>query len=127
MEVDYTVATDKSFNEAVDAVVAAAPEYGFGVQHVHDMQAALAKKGYTREPIKIIEVCNPHHAVAVLERDVRIALMLPCRIVVYEQDGRVFISTMRASMIADMFPEADIAENAAEVEHGLIGIVVAAR
>jgi len=43
VELDYTVKSQKSFDDAVDAVVAAAPEHGFRVQHVHDLQAALAK------------------------------------------------------------------------------------
>ncbi len=127
MELDYTVRSEKSFDDAVAAVIAAAPECGFGVQHVHDLQEALAKKGFERAPLKIIEVCNPRHAAAVLERDVKVALMLPCPIVVYEQQGEVLISTLRASTMSQMFPDADIAEEATEVERGLISIVEAAR
>ncbi|NLO07044.1 MAG: DUF302 domain-containing protein [candidate division WS1 bacterium] len=123
VELDYTIKSDRSFDEAVDAVVAAAPEYGFGVQHVHDLQAALAKQGLQREPLKLIGLCNARHAHAVLNRDIRVALMLPCPVAVYEQDGEVYVSTMHASMMSEMFPEAHIDDVAAEVEDALVAMV----
>jgi len=72
-------------------------------------------------------VCNAAHANAVLNKDIRIALMLPCPISVYEQDSEVFVSTMRASVMSGMFPDADIADVATEVEQALIGMVDAGR
>jgi len=127
MELDYTVKSSKSFDEAVDAVTAAVPDLGFKVQHVHDLAAALQKKGHAREPLKIIEICNADHAAAVLEKNVKIALMLPCPIVVYEEDGEVFVSTLRASVMADFYPEAEIGDVSEQVEEALVSAVNAGR
>lgn len=127
MDLDYTVKSEKTFDEAVEAVIDAAAEQDFGVQHIHDVQKTLSNKGIEREPVKIIDVCNPQRANAVLQQDMRVALMLPCPIVVYRQGGEVFISTMRASVMSSMFPDADIEEVAAEVEEALIRTVDASR
>jgi uncharacterized protein (DUF302 family) len=49
--------------------------------------------------------------------------MLPCPIMVYAEEGKVFISTMRPSLIGGFFPEAGISEVAGQVEDVLVGIL----
>ena len=123
MELDYTVSTGKTFGEAVSAVTERTAAHGFKVQFVHDVAATLAEKGFVREPVTIIEMCNAKYASQVLARDVKIGLMLPCPVMVYEQDGGVFISTMRPSLIGGFFPEAGIDDVAAEVEAVIVRII----
>ncbi len=120
---DYTVETDKSVDEAVDAVVRVTKEKGFGILHIHDVQATLAAKGFEREPLKIIEICNPRYADEVLKADVRIALMLPCPVSVYTEDGKTYISCLRPRVIADFYPAAGIKALAEEVDGIILGIV----
>jgi uncharacterized protein (DUF302 family) len=123
---EKTVTTEKSFDEAVAAVERKAGEKGFRVLHVHDVAATLAEKGYTREPLKIVEVCNARYASLVLAKDVRIALMLPCPISVHVEGGRTYISTMLTTAIGEFFPSADIDLLAAEIERTLLEIVTEA-
>ncbi|MCE5190606.1 MAG: DUF302 domain-containing protein [Actinomycetia bacterium] len=123
MELDYTVKTEKSYDAAVADVIARTEAHGFRVQFVHDVAATLAEKGFDREPVAIVEMCNAKHASKVLAADVKIGLMLPCPIMVYVKDGEVFISTMRPSLIGAFFPEAGISDVAAEVETVLLEIV----
>jgi len=113
---DYTVTTSKSFDEAVAAVEARSQEKGFGVLHVHDIQAKLAAKGFDRPPLKIIEVCQPKFASEFLARDIRTALMLPCPIVVYIQDGTTHISALRPAAIKDFYPGAGLEDTADAVD-----------
>lgn len=123
MELDYTVPTAKTYEQAVDAVIVATQAHGFKVQFVHDVAATLAEKGFVREPVTIVEMCNARFASQVLARDVKIGLMLPCPVMVYVQDGDVFISTMRPSLIGGFFPEAGIDAVASEVETVIVEIV----
>jgi uncharacterized protein (DUF302 family) len=123
MELDYTVTTGKTFDEAVSAVTERTAANGFRVQFVHDVTATLAEKGFVREPVTIIEVCNAKYASEVLAHDVKIALMLPCPVMVYEQAGEVFISTMRPSLIGGFFPDAEVDDVAAQVEIALVRII----
>jgi uncharacterized protein (DUF302 family) len=123
MELDYTSSTARDYPDAVAAVIARTEAHGFRVQFVHDVAQALAEKGFDREPVTIVEVCNARYASEVLEHDVRIGLMLPCPIMVYVQDSGVFISTMRPSLIGSFFPEAGIGPVAARVEEELVAII----
>jgi uncharacterized protein (DUF302 family) len=123
MQLDYTVQTGKAFDDAVESVLRATEEAGFRVQFVHDVAATLAEKGFTRERVTIVEMCNAKYASQVLAADVKIGLMLPCPIMVYAEGGAVFISTMRPALIGGFFPEAGIDSVAAEVERILIGVI----
>lgn len=76
-EFHYTVETSKSFEVAVQAIEQKTAEKGFRVLHTHDVAATLAEKGFPRDPLKIIEICNARYASEVLKKDVNIALMLP--------------------------------------------------
>jgi len=120
---DYTVETKKSFDEAVEAVLAKSKEKSFGVLHVHDVQATLAGKGFPRGPLKIIEICHPKHAHDVLEKDVKISLMLPCPISVYVEKGKTFISALRPRLMGAFYPEAHIEAVADTVDRAITAIV----
>ncbi len=120
---DYTVETNKSFDEAVSAIEAKSKEKGFGVLHIHDVKATLASKGFEREPLKIIEICNPLYACEVLKKDIKVSLMLPCPISVYVEGGKTYISTLRPKVIADFYPQADIESLAEDVDEIVLSIV----
>jgi uncharacterized protein (DUF302 family) len=119
----YTVNSNKTFAAAVSAVEQKTSEKGFRVLHTHDVAATLAEKGFTREPLTIIEICNARYANEALNKDVTVALMLPCPIAVYLQDGETFISAMRPSALADFYPDSGIEDISAAVEKTVLEIV----
>lgn len=119
----YTVSTLKSFDEAIASVERKVAEKGMRVQHVHDVQATLASRGYQIPPLKIVEVCDAVHAHAVLSRDVMVSLMMPCKINVFVRDGTTWISTLRPTVLAGFFPEAGLEAVAREVDATLVSIV----
>ena len=123
MQIDFTLPTDKSYAEAIEAVKEAAAAHSFRVSFVHDIAETLRERGFEREPLSIVEMCNAKFASEVLDEDVLIALMLPCPVIVYEQDGDVLISTMRPTLMGTFFPDAEIEDVAAEVEARIFAIV----
>ncbi len=120
---ERTWTTDKPFDDAVAAIESKAAENAFRVLHTHDVAATLAEKGFPREPLKIVEICSAKFASRVLERDVKIALMLPCPISVYVRDGKTHISTLLPTAMIEFFPAAGIESIAAEVEAIVLRIV----
>jgi uncharacterized protein (DUF302 family) len=120
---EKTWTTDKPFEQAVSAVETKAAEHGFRVLHTHDVAATLAEKGFPREPLKIIEVCNAKYASQILNRDVKISLMLPCPISVYVQDAKTHVSTLLPTAMIEFFPAAGIEGLASEVERIVLQIV----
>jgi uncharacterized protein (DUF302 family) len=96
LDFDYTVESIKGFDEVVAAAVEAkSVEKGFRVLAVHGVKATLESKGFSCEPMKIVEICNAKYVSQVLAKDVKIALMLPCPVVVYIEGGKTYIGTLR--------------------------------
>jgi uncharacterized protein (DUF302 family) len=124
---EYTVISAKPVEEAVSAIEKKSAEKGFRVLYTHDFAATLAEKGFPREPLKVVEICNAKYASQVLEKDVKISLMLPCPISVYVKDGKTHISTMLPTSMIEFFPDAGIAGVAEAVERTVLEIIAEAR
>lgn len=123
MELDFSLESSKDFDATVAAVIAETEAANFRVQFVHDVSATLAEKGFERERVTIVELCSAKYAHAVLAADVRIGLMLPCPIMVFAEGPKVMISTMKPTLIAAFFPEADLGSVPSDVEAVITGIV----
>ena len=123
MDFDYTVTTEKSFDEAVKAVEKETKGAGFKVLYIHDVTATLKEKGFAIEPFKIIEICNAKSAYAVLQADIKIGLCLPCKINVYQTGGETFISGMRPIILPQFFPKANLGSLPTEVDTIIRGII----
>lgn len=123
MEFDYTVTTEKDFDSAVLAVQEEIAKVGFRVLHIHDVQKTLAEKEFTIGSLKIIEFCNAKSAHAVLQSDLKIGLLLPCKINVYVKDGQTVISGMRPIVLSQFFPEANLGSLPEEIDK-IIKIVI---
>ena len=123
MDFDYTVTTEKSFEEAVKAVERETTVAGFKVLYIHDVAATLKEKGFEIKPFKIIEICNAKSAYTVLQADIKIGVCLPCKINVYRKDGKTFISGMRPIILPQFFPQADLGSLPTEVDTIIKGII----
>ena len=119
----YTKVSPVGFDATVTAIEEATSEAGFRVQHIHDVQETLRQKGFTRTPMKIVELCNAGYADKALRGDVAVSLFMPCKIVVYEDDGRTVVSALRPAMISAFFPEAGLEDVATEVDTKVRAIV----
>ena len=90
----YIVESKKSPAVAVEDLRAAVAKHGFGVLHAYDLQETLNSKGFPLpHACHILEVCNPQQASKVLAEDMGMNIALPCRISVYEEDGKTKIAT----------------------------------
>ena len=116
MDFDYTVTTEKSFDDAVTTVEQETKKAGFRVLYTHDVAKTLAEKSFTIEPFKIIEICNAKNAYNALQADIKIGLCLPCKINVYQKDGKTYISGMRPIILPQFFPKANLGSLPAEVD-----------
>lgn len=112
----YTLVTDKPFDAVVEALEKKTPENQFRVLHVHNVQQTLAEKGFQREPLKIIEVCNAGFAHKALGQDVMVALFMPCKFSVWTEAGKTHVSLGRPTLISAMLPQAKLEALANEVE-----------
>jgi uncharacterized protein (DUF302 family) len=121
----YLVETGKSFDQAATDLEQAVKRLGFGVLHIHDLGATLRNKGVAfAEQCKVFEVCNPQQAAKVLSTDMRLNMVLPCRISVFTDRGKTKIGLIKpAQMLAALSKDAALAEVAKEVEERTIQMV----
>jgi uncharacterized protein (DUF302 family) len=111
------VSTKKSVTEAVAAFEKAIVELGFGVVAKHNFQETLKSKGVEfNQECQVVEVCNPHQAKSVLEKNMSVATVLPCRVAIYSQDGATTVATMTPTALLNLFNEPSLQSVAQEVE-----------
>lgn len=85
-----------TYDEALARVTESLKSEGFGVLTEIDVKETLKKKlGVDFRPYKILGACNPPLAHRALSAEVEIGLMLPCNVIVYQDDeGRVNVSAV---------------------------------
>lgn len=123
MNIKYEIESSRSFDEVVADVERLTAEKMFRVLHIHDVKATLDEKGFEREPLKIIEICNAKFAHEALGKDMDVSLFMPCKINVYTEGGKTKIKAMRPSAIAEFMPGAGLDELAAGVDKIVTEIV----
>ncbi|NKQ56032.1 DUF302 domain-containing protein [Amycolatopsis sp. K13G38] len=95
MDIGITVRLDLPFDAAVERTRAALKEQGFGVLTEIDVQATLREKlGEEMERYLILGACNPPLAHRALGVDRRIGLLLPCNVVVREDEGATIVEAL---------------------------------
>lgn len=115
-------------NGTVDEVGArlekAAAAHQFGALGVIDLKEKMAAKGVDFGPrLRIYEVCNPKMAKRVLEKNLNISTVLPCRISVFEEAGQVHLATLLPTETLGLFGSPDLIPVADEVESHIRAMV----
>jgi len=100
----YIKTTDKSLEEIQNSIEKNAKEFGFGVLKEYKFQEILQTKGHPIDnAITVFELCNPVAAQAALTTHPEMSVYLPCRISVYELDGKITMSTIDLEDILHSF------------------------
>lgn len=124
MNILYEKTADGAIDEVGARLEQAAQNCKFGVLNVIDLKAKMAGKGVEFDPeCRIYEVCNPQRAKQVLEKNLSISTALPCRIALYQKEGKVTLSTLLPTKVLSMFETPELAPIAQEVENDIKAMI----
>ena len=121
----FIVDSNKSVAQAAADLAKAVAAHGFGVLHVYDLKQTLASKGVELpNECRIFDVCNPRQASKVLQNDMNLSVALPCRIAVYEADGRTRVATLRPTeLLATLSDDPRLTDTAVDVETAIEAMI----
>jgi len=116
-----------NFEHAIDVVTEALKTEGFGVLTDIDVQATLKKKLDEDMPAyRILGACNPPLAHKALTAEPSIGLLLPCNVVVRQDEaGAVHVEFMDPSAVLDLVENPIVHELAQDVTKRLNRVLAA--
>ena len=118
----HVAETTKTFDEAVVSVLNAADKKGWAIFQIYDVKERLAAKGFSQQPLKIIEICSAKYANNFLNKNRFSSICMPCKINVMQENETVKIVAMKPTMVSSFFPEIRQSE-AAEAEKDVKEII----
>ena len=112
---------DTDYDDAVTKVTEALKTEGFGVLTEINVAATLKKKlDVDFQRYVILGACNPPIAHKALQAEPLIGLLLPCNVVVREEDdGQVSVVFMDPVAVLDLVQRPEVSELASEVRERL--------
>jgi uncharacterized protein (DUF302 family) len=118
------LSTDKTVTEAAAALQDAVQANHFGVMQVHNLKETMNKKGVEfNSECLIFEVCHQQQAKKVLEQDMSVSTALPCRISIYEEEGKTVLATLKPTTLLAMFNVPQLEIVARDVENTIVKIM----
>ena len=120
----YTKEATGAIDDVCKRIEQASASYKFSILGTHDLKAKIvAKEIQFGKPCRVIEVCDPLQAKRVLDGDMILSTVLPCRISVYAHEGKVMVATLKPTELVNFLGHEDLTAIAGEVEESLVKII----
>jgi len=114
------------YSKAIERVVQSLKDEGFGVLTEIDMQATLKQKlDADLRPYVILGACHPPFAQRTLNTDLDAGLLLPCNVVVYDDNGGSVIAILDPIKMIGVAENSDLYPIAVEAKQKLDRVLAA--
>jgi uncharacterized protein (DUF302 family) len=120
----FSITSADSFDTTIANVTEALLEQGFGVLTEINVSAVLKKKlDIDKRPYMILGACNPVLANEAIDEEPDIGLLLPCNVVVREEEnGDVIVAFMDPSAVLALVDNARVQGLAQQVRDRLLKV-----
>ena len=120
IEYGFVKQVSQSFEDVCSLLPDALQKEGFGILTNIDIQEKLKEKlGVHVNRYIIFGACNPPNAFKALSVEQNIGLMLPCNVVVYEKEKRVFLAIIKPTVAMNSIRNEDLKHIAISIEEKL--------
>lgn len=117
MKYGYTKELNIDFDKAVEKTKEQLSEEGFGVLSEINVKEILKKKlNVDFSNYIILGACNPPFAYKALQAELEIGLLLPCNLILYEEENKVYVSGILPTVAMNMVENQKLVEIAKEIE-----------
>jgi len=108
---------DLPFDRAVEVVTEELKKQGFGILTKIDVKEKFKERlGIDFEKYVILGACSPSHAHKAIVEEEDIGLLLPCNVIVYEQEDNTVVSIIKPTTGMGMIDNEALRQIAQEVE-----------
>ena len=115
---------DFPFRQVLDRTKQALLTEGFGVLFEIDLREKFREKlGTDFKEYVILGVCNPWLAYETLQQEIAVGLLLPCNVIVYEEQGRCAVVAIDAEKMLSVAENPKLETTAAVVNERLHRVV----
>lgn len=115
---------DAAFSEAVERARAALTAEGFGVLSEIDLKEKFQEKlGADFRNYVILGACNPSLAFEALREDLDLGLLLPCNVVVYEEDSGAVVAAIDAVKMMSVVGNSQLDKTARTINEKLRRVI----
>lgn len=126
-EFGLDLVTTKTVDQAVESIAQSLSTRQFAILWELDIPKKLAEKGLTGvPPFRVLEVCNPKQAQTALAEEPLVGYFLPCKVVVYSDQGHTHIGLLRPTTLIGLVQNPRLVQVAQEVEAVLLAVVIEA-
>ena len=120
----YKKQTGLSYENAVQKVRDELQKEGFGILTEIDVKATLKKKlNVDFDRYIILGACNPPFAYEALKVERDIGLLMPCNVIVYEENGQKFVAATLPTVTMASVKNEKLAPVAGQVEKKLKKVI----
>lgn len=117
MNIVYEKSTDKNLKDALESLKENLQVNSFGVLWELNFKDKLKEKGLEfKDDFIVLEVCNPKQAKEVLDKNIHIGYVLPCKMVVRRENGKTYMGMTRPEALIGLFDSPELIEVARNVE-----------
>lgn len=120
----YSVKTALSYDDAIKRVTDELKSAGFGILTEIDVKGTLKKKiDLDFRRYVILGACNPKLASQMLSEEIEVGLLLPCNVIVYENDDHTAtVSLLSPKAMLSVTGRSDLSAIADEAEGLIAGV-----
>ena len=86
----------------------------------------MSKGLHFERPLHVVELCNASAAKKVLDTNLHIATVLPCRVAVYREEHETVLETLKPTELVRLFDEPTLETLAVEMERAIAEIMAEA-